>query len=95
MPAYVIFIREKTHDESELDAYRAAMGTGLEGVPVKMLAAYGPQVVLEGPVPEGVAIAEFPSVKAVTDWYHSPGYQRVVQHRFNGATYRAIIVEGL
>ena len=95
MPAYVIFIREKTHDESELDAYRAAMGTGLEGVPVKMLAAYGPQVVLEGPVPEGVAIAEFPSVKAVTDWYHSPGYQRVVQHRFNGATYRAIIVGGL
>jgi uncharacterized protein (DUF1330 family) len=71
------------------------MATGLEGVPVKMLAAYGPQVVLEGPVPEGVAIAEFPSVKAVTDWYHSPGYQRVVQHRFNGATYRAIIVEGL
>jgi uncharacterized protein (DUF1330 family) len=95
MPAYVIFIREKTHDESELDAYRAAMATGLEGVPVRMLAAYGPQVVLEGPVPEGVAIAEFSSVKAVTDWYHSPGYQRVVQHRFNGATYRAIIVEGL
>jgi uncharacterized protein (DUF1330 family) len=95
MPAYVIFIREKTHDQSELDAYRAAMATGLEGVPVKMLAAYGAQVVLEGPVPEGIAIAEFPSVTAVTDWYHSPDYQRVVQHRFKGATYRAIIVEGL
>ena len=94
MPAYVIFIRENTHDQSELDAYQAATAKGLEGVPVKMLVAYGPQVVLEGPVPEGVAIAEFPSVKAAIDWYYSPEYQRVAQHRFRGATYRGLIVEG-
>jgi short chain dehydrogenase len=31
-------------------------------------------------------------VKAVTGWYHSPDYQRVVQHRFKGASYRASIV---
>ena len=95
MPAYVIFIREKTHDAAEIEAYRAAMVNGLEGVPVKMLAAYGPQVVLEGPVPEGVAIAEFPNAKAVTDWYYSPEYQRALKHRLKGATYRAIIVESV
>ena len=95
MPAYVIFIREKTHDQSELDLYQAGVAKGAEGIPAKMLSAYGPQVVLEGPVPEGVAIAEFQSVKAVTDWYNSSEYQRVVQHRFKGATYRAIVVEGL
>ncbi|MDB6157666.1 MAG: hypothetical protein JWO04_1372 [Gammaproteobacteria bacterium] len=94
MPAYVIFIREKTHDVAELDAYKTA-GNGLEGVPVRMLAAYGPQVVLEGPVPEGVAIAEFPNAKAVTDWYYSPEYQRALKHRLKGATYRAIIVDSV
>ena len=94
MPAYVIFIREKTHDAAELDAYKAA-DNGLEGVPVRMLAAYGPQVVLEGPVPEGVAIAEFPNAKAVTDWYYGPEYQRALKHRMKGATYRAIIVESV
>jgi uncharacterized protein (DUF1330 family) len=94
MPAYVIFIREKTHDAAELDAYKAA-DNGLEGVPVRMLAAYGPQVVLEGPVPEGVAIAEFPNAKAVTDWYYAPEYQRALKHRMKGATYRAIIVDSI
>jgi uncharacterized protein (DUF1330 family) len=94
MPAYVIFIREKTHDATEFDAYKAA-DNGLDGVPVRMLAAYGPQVVLEGPVPEGVAIAEFPNAKAVTDWYYGPEYQRALKHRLKGATYRAIIVDSI
>jgi uncharacterized protein (DUF1330 family) len=62
MPAYVIFIRERTLDESELEAYAKLAGPSLEGLPIKFLAAYGRQEVLEGPAPEGVAIAEFPSV---------------------------------
>jgi uncharacterized protein (DUF1330 family) len=59
----VIFIRERTLDQSELDTYAKLARPSLEGLPIKFLAAYGRQEVLEGPAPEGVAIAEFPSWK--------------------------------
>ena len=59
MPAYVIFIRERTLDRSELETYARMAPPSLEGWPIKLLAAYGHQDVLEGPEPEGVAIAEF------------------------------------
>jgi uncharacterized protein (DUF1330 family) len=95
MPAYVIFIRERTHDQSELDMYAKAMEPLLAGAPVKFLAAYGRQHVLEGDAPEGVAIAEFPSLEEAQRWFESPAYQAAAQHRFKGATYRGIIVEGL
>ena len=95
MAAYVIFIREATFDKAELEAYAAAAPASLEGVPVKFLAAYGPHEALEGPSPEGVAIAEFPSMEAARRWYGSPAYQAAVQHRFKGATYRGLLVEGL
>jgi uncharacterized protein (DUF1330 family) len=94
MPAYVIFIRERTLDQSELDAYAKTAGPSLEGLPIKFLAAYGRQEVLEGPVPEGVAIAEFPSMEEAKQWYESPAYQMAAQHRFKGAIYRGLIVEG-
>jgi uncharacterized protein (DUF1330 family) len=95
MAAYVIFIRERTHDPAELEAYAKAAAPALEGVSFKALAAYGRQEVLEGPAPEGIVIAEFPSFEAARQWYASPAYQRAAQHRFRGATYRGLIVEGL
>ena len=94
-PAYVIFIRERTLDDSELEAYAKLAGPSLEGLPIKFLAAYGRQEVLEGPAPEGVAIAEFPSVEEAKQWYESPAYQAAAQHRFKGAIYRGLIVEGV
>jgi uncharacterized protein (DUF1330 family) len=95
MPAYVVFIRERTHNHAELDTYAAAAGPLLQGLPVRFLAAYGRQKVLEGPEPEGVAIAEFPTLEEAVAWYESPAYQAAAQHRFKGATYRGFIVEGL
>ena len=95
MPAYVIFIRERTLDPSELAAYAKAAGPSLEGLPIRFLAAYGRHAVLEGPAPEGVAIAEFPSVEEARQWYESPAYQAAAQHRFKGAIYRGLIVEGV
>ena len=95
MPAYVIFIRERTLDQSELDAYARLARPSLEGLPIKFLAAYGRQDVLEGPSPEGVAIAEFPSMEEAKQWYESPAYQAAAKHRFKGATYRGLIVEGI
>ena len=95
MPAYMVFIREKTLDPSELEAYWSKVRPTLEGRPVKMLAAYGRHVTLEGPEVEGVVVAEFPSVEEARAWYDSPAYQDVARHRFQGAVYRGLIVEGV
>ncbi|HEV2985672.1 MAG TPA: DUF1330 domain-containing protein [Vicinamibacterales bacterium] len=95
MPAFMVFIREKTLDQPELEAYWAKIPATLEGHPIKILAAYGRHVTLEGPEVEGVVIAEFPTLEAARAWYDSPAYQEVAQHRFRGAIYRGLIVEGV
>ncbi len=94
MAAYAVFIRESTRDTSELATYSQKVGRTLAAHPVKVLAAYGPQEVLEGPEVEGVVILEFPSLDAAKAWYDSPAYREVREHRFRGADYRAVIVEG-
>ncbi len=94
MPAYMIFIREQTLDRTELEAYWAKVASTLEGVPIKVLSAYGPHTTLEGPNVEGVVIAEFPNVEAARHWYDSPAYQAAMTHRQRGAIYRGLIVEG-
>ncbi|QSN64481.1 DUF1330 domain-containing protein [Caballeronia sp. M1242] len=95
MATYIVFTRESTQDQRELDEYQSKVGETLQGHPVKVLAAYGPQQVLEGDAPEGVVIVEFPSTAAAREWYDSPAYQQVPQHRFRGARYRAVLVEGV
>ncbi|HEY1065977.1 MAG TPA: DUF1330 domain-containing protein [Pirellulales bacterium] len=95
MPAYIVFTREQTLDQSELEAYWANVPATLDGRPIKVLAAYGKHVALEGPDVEGVVIAEFPSLQEARDWYESPAYQAVAQHRHRGAVYRGLIVEGV
>lgn len=83
MPAYMIFIREQTLDRTELEAYWAKVASTLEGVPLKVLSAYGPHISLEGP-----------NVEAARQWYESPAYQNAVAHRQRGAIYRGLLVEG-
>lgn len=95
MPAYIVFTREKTLDQSELEAYWEKVTGTLAGRPLKVLAAYGTHVTLEGPVVEGVVIAEFPTLQDARDWYDSPAYQEAAQHRHRGAVYRGLIVEGV
>ena len=95
MAAFMVFIREKTLDQPELEAYWARIRATLERRPIKMLAAYGRHVTLEGPEVEGVVVAEFPTLEEARAWYDSPAYQEVAQHRFRGAIYRGLIVEGV
>ena len=95
MSAYLVFIREKTLDQSELKAYWAKIRATMEGHAIKVLAAYGRHVTLEGPEVEGVVVAEFPSVEDARAFYDSPAYQDAAQHRFRGAVYRGLIVEGV
>lgn len=95
MATYIVFTRESTNNQNELDAYQAEVGRSFAGHPIKVLAAYGPQQVLEGPASEGVVIVEFPDTLSARAWYDSPDYQATAQHRFAGAAYRAILVEGV
>ncbi|WP_231732892.1 MULTISPECIES: DUF1330 domain-containing protein [unclassified Sphingopyxis] len=95
MEAFVVFTREDTTDVDELAAYSARVGPSFDGHDVTFLAAYGEMENLEGPPIEGAVILRFPTMQAAHDWYHSPAYQAVAQHRFAGARYRGFIVEGL
>lgn len=67
----------------------------MAGHAMKILAAYGRQEVLEGPKMEGVVIVEFPSTEEAEAWYESPAYREARGHRFRGADYRAVLVEGV
>ena len=95
MATYIVFIRESTHNASELAVYSQQVGDTLTGHPVTVLAAYGRQEVIEGPDVEGVVILAFPTFEAAKAWYDSPAYREVREHRFRGADYRAVIVEGV
>jgi uncharacterized protein (DUF1330 family) len=86
MAAYIVFTREKTLDRSELEAYWAKVPPTLDGRPIKVLAAYGRHVTLEGPEVEGVVIAEFPTLEEARAWYDSAAYQEAAQHRHLGAS---------
>lgn len=95
MPAYAVFIRDSTRNPSELEAYSPKAAASLDGHNVKILAAYGPHEVLEGPAVEGVVIVEFPSMAEAKAWYDSPAYREAREYRFRGADYHAVLVEGL
>jgi uncharacterized protein (DUF1330 family) len=95
MPAYIVFMREKTLDQSELEAYWSSVQATLEGHSIKILAANGRHMTLEGKEFEGVVIVEFPTLEEARTWYDSPAYQKVAQHRHQGAIYRVLIVEGV
>ena len=94
MAAYIIFIKEKTTNQEELDIYSREAPAGLIGYNITPLAVYGKNHVIEGNDVEGVAILEFPSFEEAKEWYENPIYQKAKEHRLKGGIYRAIIVDG-
>ena len=95
MAAYVVFVRERTRDKSELEAYTPKARDSMEGHSIKVLAAYGRHEVLEVPFIEGVVIVKFHSFDEAKAWYDSPAYRDAREHRVRGADYHAFIVAGL
>jgi uncharacterized protein (DUF1330 family) len=93
--AYIVFARESTRDRAELATYSELAGGTLAGHPVTPRTFYGRQEVLEGAPLEGVAILEFPTFDEAKAWYDSPAYRAAREHRFKGADYRVVIVEGV
>jgi uncharacterized protein (DUF1330 family) len=100
MPAYMVFLREDAViDPAALQAYSAMnrqnAGTFVEKYGIKPLAVYGATEAFEGEAPDGVILLEFPSMEDARAWYGSPEYQAALLHRKRGATYRALLIEGL
>ena len=95
MTAYIVFQADRTKDKAELDTYSANVGPAMAGHKFTAHAVYGHHEVLEGPPVEGVVILSFPTFAEAKAWYDSPAYTEVRQHRFKGADYRAVIVEGV
>lgn len=95
MAAFVVFVREKMKDPTEMATYTAKAGPSLQGHDVTVHAAYGRHEVLEGPEMEGAVIVSFPTFAEAKAWYDGPAYREAREHRFKGADYRGFIVEGL
>jgi uncharacterized protein (DUF1330 family) len=95
MSAYVVMIRERTTDLSEMEIYATQAPLAREGHPVTPIARYGELKVLEGDAFEGCLIHRFPTIEDAEKWYFSPRYQEVMQHRLKGARYRTFIVDGV
>ena len=94
MTAYVVVVREKTHDPAEVAAYGPKARAASEGHPMIVRAFRGRHRVLEGPEIESMAILEFPTFEEAERWYDSPAYRQALAHRLRGADYRAVIVDG-
>ena len=96
MTAYVLFIREsQIRDVPEMQTYQRMAMAGPPDPKLTALVAYGAMEALEGKLPDGVVLLQFPTVEDAKAWYLSPAYQAAVPHRQKGADYRAFIVQGL
>lgn len=95
MTAYIVFQREATTDQQALDRYMERADDTLAGRDVQALVDYGRLEVLEGPPVEGVVVLAFPDAAAAKEWYLGDDYRKVVIDRFQGATYRAVLVDGV
>ncbi|WP_343654190.1 DUF1330 domain-containing protein [Paraburkholderia caribensis] len=95
MSAYVVMIRDRINDNTELETYRHMAPRAREGHAVTSLASYGALEVLEGAPADGVVILQFPSMEDARRWYDSPYYQAARAHRRLAADYRVLIVDGV
>jgi uncharacterized protein (DUF1330 family) len=95
MATYMIFIREGAVVDAEAMArYQNRNWSGPHPAGMKPLVVYGKQEVLEGAVPDGMVVIEFPDAEAAKAWYYSDEYQAAIKDRQLAAPYRCIMVEG-
>lgn len=95
MTAYIVFQRDATSDQQALDRYAERADSTFDGHDVQPLVDYGALEVLEGPVIEGVVVLQFSDAASAKAWYFSAQYQAVAKDRFQGSTYRAVLVDGV
>jgi uncharacterized protein (DUF1330 family) len=72
MVAYVIFIKERTHNQGELDVYKEMAPAALAGHPITFRIAHGHKEVVKGRDFEDMMMLEFPTFREARAWYDSP-----------------------
>lgn len=95
MSAYVVIVRDKTHDPAGMESYSAlARHAPIDKLEV-VVAKTGQMQVLEGPPAEAVVVLRFPSMADALEWYQSDAYQKALPHRQAAAEFRVFLSEGL
>jgi uncharacterized protein (DUF1330 family) len=94
MPAYIIALINVTNPEPYQEyAKRATPASAKHGG--TYLVRGGAKHPLEGDIPfQRIVVAEFASVEAAKQFYHSPEYQEARKHRLDAADLHMAIVEG-
>lgn len=95
MSAYVVMIRQRITNTTEMETYRQMAPKAREGYEITPLAAYGKIDVLEGAEVDAIAINRFETMEEARSWYNSSAYQEALPHRHQGADYSVFIVEGV
>jgi uncharacterized protein (DUF1330 family) len=101
MPAYLLYLCKGVTDRQELETYWSNIGPTLAGSQAENMAAYTRFEVLEENHDlggkeniDGVVLTRFPSKEAAKQWYDSPAYKEVRQHRMKGAKYLGLLIDG-
>ena len=95
MPAYLI-ATETVHDEATFARYREQVVGTLTPFGGKFIARGGNLTILEGEWPHArLVIIEFPSRRAVEDWYRSEAYKKVIDLRLKSTSGNLVITDGL
>ena len=95
MTAYVIADLD-VHDEAGYDAYRRQVGATIARYGGRFIVRGGAVTPYEGGWrPSRVVVVEFPDMKALDAWYHSPEYKPLLTMRLGAASGGVIGVEGL
>ena len=93
--AYWITCYRSISDPQALAAYARLAGPALTEAGGRFLARGLPAHVCEQGLEQRTVIVEFESMAAVRAAYDSPAYREAREHRFRGAEYRAILVDGV
>ena len=95
MSAYVIGYLEDVRIGPEILAYMTAMESTFEPFDGSWLVHGTDHQMLEGSLPGGIVIIEFPSTEAAHGWYRSDHYQEILPLRTNNAESVVAIVAGV
>ncbi|MBV9841912.1 MAG: DUF1330 domain-containing protein [Sphingomonadaceae bacterium] len=94
MVAYILAIRHRVFDETEMARYIEKAADVPGPAERRFLALGGRCEVVEGPPAEAVILAEYPSFEEAKAWYHSEAYRVARAHREKGADFTFLIFEG-
>ncbi len=91
-----LVVNSKVSDQSQLDAYMAAVGPTLAGHEFKVLVMSTDAKTVEGtPIGERMVIMEFADEAALRAWYDSPAYGEARKLRLAAGEGVGVIVDGL